>query len=211
MTTDLIPAAVLDEVEIRTALGPTYADFSAIVSPDDGDEVVYAKVERAAVYVSQVYDSSRWWIADLLVFGEAILGDRFHQLADSIGLAPATLLDYLRVGSKVPRSRRRDALRFSHHRLVAPLSPEAQTYWLDRAEREALSVRDLEEEIRKTNEPRDDGPGAMLDTVEATVVPARVVEVAKRILATAKPVASGDYIVDREQIAQLRAALGEES
>lgn len=191
-------------------LGDTWADFSTVVDPTADPDAIYDTVERLCRFFGRSLDANRFWIGDLLLFGEGMLGDRFDQAAEALGLAPRTVMDYLRVAERVPRSRRRDNLHYSHHRVVAALEPDAQTYWLDKAEADSLSVQGLEDALRVER----DGPPVVGELLgESTDAPEpdtrRVVSVARQIVAVA--IREGnDWRVPAEQMAQLRAALRNE-
>ena len=55
-------------------------------------------------------------------------------------LAYGTLANYKYVCAKIPFSRRREQVSFSHHKEVASLTPDLQSYWLDLAADEDLST-----------------------------------------------------------------------
>jgi hypothetical protein len=52
------------------------------------------------------------------------------------------------VASRVPTSRRRENLSWSHHAELAPLNAEEQEYWLERALLDRMSVHCLRNELR---------------------------------------------------------------
>jgi hypothetical protein len=101
----------------------------------------------------------RWELGDALVAGEKLWGE-----GKAYSKAQEILRDYDRdslrnianVARSVPASFRNDALSFTHHKHVAPLDPEKQKYWLDRAFREHLSTGDLKRliELEKQEEAR---------------------------------------------------------
>jgi hypothetical protein len=64
------------------------------------------------------------------------------------GYDVASLRNMAWVASQVNLSLRSDKLTWSHHVLLAPLEPEEQKRWLDRALAERLSVADLRIELR---------------------------------------------------------------
>lgn len=187
------------------ALGDTYADFARIVDLHD-EESAFDRLLAFGSFLGNSHDTMRWWIADYLVFSESALGDRFYQLAETLGLQPTTLMQYSRVGRLVPKGVRRSTLRFSHHRAVCALEPAERDRWLNRAEREALSAADLEELLRHARNGHE--PERSEPVVQASVVPARVVEAARDALKSATK-APGGFFVPAEPFAKLRAALGE--
>ena len=93
--------------------------------------------------------SAGWWIGDWLNYGNAAYGERYVRAARITGYDVQTLMNMTYVASRFEPSRRREGLSWSHHAEVAALEPKAQTRFLDRAQHERLSVRDLREEIRR--------------------------------------------------------------
>ena len=68
--------------------------------------------------------------------------------AKATGYDPKSLRNYRYVASRVSVSLRKDNLTFGHHALVASLDADSQSYWLDRAVHDRLSVEDLRSELR---------------------------------------------------------------
>lgn len=99
------------------------------------------------VALDRLHDSSNWWIADWLLIGEQRFGENLAQAAAALQRSERTLQNYAWVASHVAPSRRREALSFTHHVLVAPFDPAEQTRWLEQAEREGWSSRELGERI----------------------------------------------------------------
>jgi hypothetical protein len=64
------------------------------------------------------------------------------------GYDVASLRNMAWVASQFDPSLRSDDLSWSHHVLLAPLEPEQQQGWLERARKERLSVADLRLELR---------------------------------------------------------------
>jgi hypothetical protein len=64
------------------------------------------------------------------------------------GYDVASLRNMAWVASQFDLSLRSDKLTWSHHVLLAPLEPEEQKRWLDRALEQRLSVADLRVELR---------------------------------------------------------------
>jgi hypothetical protein len=87
--------------------------------------------------------SHQWIVADWLLWGEGAFGERHAQALNGLGVEPHTLSIWRWVASRVTYDRRRPGLSWSHHVEVARLTPDMQKYWLDRAEREGLTVSSL--------------------------------------------------------------------
>ena len=92
--------------------------------------------------------NAAWWIGDWLRYGNAKYGERYSRAATITGYDRQTLMNMVYVASRFDSSRRRGELSWSHHAEVAALPPEEQERWIDRAQAERLSVRDLRGLIR---------------------------------------------------------------
>ena len=132
---------LLRRMEQAGALGPTHLDLSQRLDLDIDN------FEAVARFLGRLHDGSKWWIADLLLEAEARFGESSYQIAAATGRSERTLGNWIYVASKVPRSRRREELSFTHHALVAPLDCQAQSKWLQRAVDERLSSRELRDAV----------------------------------------------------------------
>jgi hypothetical protein len=201
-------ATTLSGLRDAGVLGDTYADLSLVLTLQDED-ADFDTFEAIGRFLARALDACRFWLADWLIFGEGAFGDRFYQAADVTGLSETTLVDYARVAMRVPRSRRRDNLHFSHHREVAKLDPEAQTYWLDLAVERGYSTRELRDAIQAAREeaqPRLEEPGEHPDV--------DLVRVDRSLLAAIVREAAEDddpryRKVPEELIVRLAASIGE--
>jgi hypothetical protein len=88
-------------------------------------------------------------IGDWLNYGEKMYGQECWQAVDQFDYEYEYLRNLKSIAAKIPQSRRRGSLRFSHHQEVASLSEEKQDYWLRTAEEERLTVKQLRESIKK--------------------------------------------------------------
>ncbi len=199
----------LDGDAFRAVVALADGGYITPVSLDLTDpEMPYDSYESLGRYFGRMNRSCSWWVGDWLVFGEGVYGERFAQAVAATGLSEQTLLQRSYVCRNIPRSRRRAGLSFSVHLLVAKLDARAQKTWLDRAEKNGWSAKDLAaamKALRKDERPTLlDGDGEV-DADELAVV-------ARAILRDAKE--SGDpayYLIPREDMARLAAALGEEA
>lgn len=91
---------------------------------------------------------SQWWIGDWIRYGTSRWGERYAEAARVTGYDVASLRNMAWVASQFDLSLRSDKLTWSHHVLLAPLEPDEQKRWLDRALEERLSVADLRVELR---------------------------------------------------------------
>jgi N6-adenosine-specific RNA methylase IME4 len=89
----------------------------------------------------------QWALGNLWIYGERNYGDG-QRLADEIGVNYKTVRNLAAVVRRFELSRRRDNLSFSHHEAVAALPAPEQDEWLDRAERDDLSVTKLRQAVK---------------------------------------------------------------
>lgn len=158
-------------------------------------------------WLGSVRDTSAWWLADWINFGEGIYGEKYAQAVEATGRSKRTLMNYAYVGRSVARSRRREKLTYSHHVLVAPLEPDEQIRWLKEAEEHGWTVEELGGMIRgDTIDAGDDRP----PKGDAETIADRLETAARLVWRQAQRTADGDYRVPPEAMAQLAAALGEQ-
>lgn len=100
-------------------------------------------------------DSSTWWIADWLVYGETTFQDRYEEAIKQTSLSYQTLRNYTWVARRFPLARRRQVLSFSHHLEVVALEQPEQDYWLRKAEELTWSRNRLRAEVRASQATRD--------------------------------------------------------
>lgn len=91
---------------------------------------------------------SQWWIGDWIRYGAARWGEKYTEASKVTGYDVASLRNMAWVAAQFDLSLRSDKLSWSHHVLLAPLEADQQRYWLERAQRERLSVADLRLELR---------------------------------------------------------------
>jgi len=137
--------------------------------------------------ILSVAESSTWWIADWLAYGEEVFQDRYLEAVKRTNLNYQTLRNYVWVARRFEQSRRRDTLSFGHHAEVAALEVAEQEYWLRKADELNWSRNQLRREVRASLRERE-GIGTSPDggntepargARHATLVP---VEVACRVL-----------------------------
>jgi hypothetical protein len=218
MTTALLPEHRQDEDTAHDQLaldGEAFqhmkrlADAGAITATSlalDDPSMSYDTYEALGAYIGRMNRSCSWWVGDWLAFGEGAFPDRYPQAAAATGLAEQTLLNRVYVCKNVPPSRRRAALSFSVHSEVAPLPAKEQKQWLDKAERHGWTQRELRAAMKATR--KDERP-ALTDGEEPDAE--ALMEVALAILRDVTPHIDGQHqLVPNEDIARLRAALGQE-
>jgi hypothetical protein len=96
-----------------------------------------------------VRSASSWWIGDWMRYGNAHYGEKYGAASLATGYDRQTLMNLAYVASRFPVERRRANVSWSHHAELAALTEAEQEAWLDRIERDRLSVRSLREETRR--------------------------------------------------------------
>lgn len=97
-----------------------------------------------------------WWIGDWLRYGNLRYGEKYSRATQITGYDVKTLRNMVYVASRFDISRRRSNLSWSHHAVVAALSPEEQERWLELSDRERMSVRCLRLELSHARRQRDE-------------------------------------------------------
>jgi hypothetical protein len=104
--------------------------------------------QRIGEQLLAALDSSNWWLADWLAYGETAFRDRYREMIRASSLSYQTLRNYVWVARRYELSRRRDNLSFGHHAEVATLVCCEQEYWLRKAEEFGWSRNRLRAEVR---------------------------------------------------------------
>ena len=131
--------------------------------------------EQAGSRLFAFRDSSTWWIADWLVYGEHAFQDRYAEAIKRTALSYQTLRNYTWVARKFPLPRRRPALSFSHHLEAVALDQPEQDYWLRRAEELNWTRNKLRAEIRGSLQARQGEPALPAAEAATTAVSATAV------------------------------------
>lgn len=169
----------------------------------------FARYETLGAYLGAMNRACSWWVGDWLLYGEAMYGDRFAQAEKATGLTEETLLRRMRVCRGVPPSRRRAALSFSVHSEVAALPADAQTRWLNRAEKAGWTLADMRAAMREERRLNSE-PAAELPDPREPLPPEAVLQAARRVVAEGRSYGDDGWLVSREAMAQLAAAVGRE-
>jgi hypothetical protein len=131
----------------------------------------FDRIEALARMLGRLHDASKWWVADLLLYAEATFGEQASQVADATGRSPETLRRWLCVAERVPPVRRRTKLSFTHHELVAGCEAAEQREWLDRAEANGWSSRDLHGMLHPEELPARSSIAELVRELVAAAVP----------------------------------------
>jgi hypothetical protein len=181
-----IAGVVFDEIGLRFQVEIAYDDWVGI-----------------GAILGKIRDSTSWAIGDWLLAGEALFGDRVAQGIEATGRQKATLVEYARVASKVPRERRRGSLPWFHHKLVAALEPEEQMEWLDRAEATGWSSEELRGALHHGVAQRQNTSRARIEVLEL------VEDVARALIRASERLGDGYARIPEPILTRLENAVGE--
>lgn len=186
------------------------------------EDLEYSAWENIGRSLGHVRRWVQFALGDWLNFGAELYGETAFQATESTpserydiasritGLAPETLKNYASVCGRVPMSRRRIELDWSHHEVVASLEPEDQDRWLQEAVDQSWRREDLRAAIRAEQNP------ALPASEGAEVVgpelsrKEKMEAVIKLAYLQAQPLSDGDYRLPAEVYAQFAEILGEE-
>lgn len=129
-------------------------NLSAIGLKLTDPDLPFARFEELCFMLGRFHEAVRFAIGDAILIGEKLYGEEAFQAFESLHLSEDGRREYLRVSERVPRSRRRKDLSWSHHRAVASLPPVEQKEWLKRASEEGLSHHEMRDALRNGAEPR---------------------------------------------------------
>ena len=115
--------------------------------------------------LQQIEAAVQWWIGDWLNYGEQAFGEDFAQAVEETAYTDRSLANMKWVSARVDPSLRNDKLSHSHHVVVAPLPPDEQKEWLDKAEEEGMNVRQLRAAISRPQLPPNSN-GLMLGQID---------------------------------------------
>jgi N6-adenosine-specific RNA methylase IME4 len=105
-------------------------------------------------FIKAAAKASGFWLADWLRYGETRpdWSERLSQAQDMTGLSEKRLKNIRAIGA-MPESVRHPDVDFSLHEEVIGLPPREQRQWLDRAQTEGWSLRDLRLELKTAKRP----------------------------------------------------------
>ncbi|MEU5404183.1 LmbU family transcriptional regulator [Streptomyces sp. NPDC005963] len=120
--------------------------------------MAYDEWERSGRQLAGVLDSSSWWLGDWLVYGKDHYTDRYQRGIRAIGLSYQTLRNYAWVSRRFDLTRRRPTLSFQHHAELASMPVEEQDCWLERAEQQQWTTKQLRGALRAARQGEQQPP-----------------------------------------------------
>jgi hypothetical protein len=119
--------------------------------------------------IAQKVNVACWEIGDWILEGEAKWGDHYTEAAEITGFTAGSLKQYAYVARRFDSSNRFYKLGFHHHALVAAIPKEAAEQWLELAEAEQWSVRDLQAALRTVQQLPPGKPEVVVTVFKVTV------------------------------------------
>lgn len=114
----------------------------------------YDRFREICAFLGTLDQELKFAIGDAVNLGPEIFGDPAYQALELLNISEEAKREYGRVAARVPISRRKKGISWSHHRAVAALDPPAQAEWLARVRDEGLSHHALRDALRNGDEPR---------------------------------------------------------
>ena len=145
--TTLVPRDQASLVNLPATQNGGY-DLTAIGLKLTDPDLPFEEFSDLCWVLGRMHEAVRFAIGDAIRLGEELYGEEVHQALELLNLSEAGRLEYVRVATRVPRSRRRRDLSWSHHRAVASLDPVAQKTWLKRCSDEGMSHHQLRDALR---------------------------------------------------------------
>ena len=137
------------------ALPDAHWDLSGVGLRITDPNLSYGEFEHLCGVLGALHEAVRFAIGDAIIQGEALYGESAYQAFEAFQLSEEAMKEYVRVAQRVPRSRRKKGLSWSHHRAVAALEPPKQKEWLARAVEDSLSHHDLRAALRNGVAPTE--------------------------------------------------------
>lgn len=126
------------------------------------DDVTKKEWKEIGHNLSQIQGNIQFWIGDWVRFGNKknfyTSSEVYDEVVEITGFERGTIQNYKWVAEQTS-STRVEELSFSHHRVVAKLDETQQTYFLNRAIQEKLSVPELSLQVIYQNPLQNSGDG----------------------------------------------------
>lgn len=121
----------------------TMTETQLVLPPD----LPYEEWVEIGERFNRVGKSLQWLIGDWLNFGENTYPDMYSQAIELTGYSKQSLQNMKWVASRIHPSHRRESVHWSLHAEVAALPPSEQTYWLECADVERWTKRQMRDAI----------------------------------------------------------------
>lgn len=140
--------AVAEALEVAPfTIGKFEFEGNRVVATED---MTVEEWGETLAWAKHAHRASPFWVGDLLAFGEVTFPETYSQFLDAVDYESGTADNLAWVARAIPPSRRRESLPFAIHQEVAPLEPDQQDAWLDKAEAEHLTRDQVRAQIKET-------------------------------------------------------------
>jgi len=112
----------------------------------------WERYEELCATLETMEEAVGFWIGDTIIEGERLFGERAYQPWKAKGYKAERLRQYAWVAQQIPPVTR-VTLSWTHHRAVAALPEPQQAEWLQRAQDEGLTTRQLHDCVAVHREP----------------------------------------------------------
>lgn len=140
---ELSTALVPQEAGARLLADLEAAGLATAVSLDLPHDLPFERFEALCAYFGSLSHATRWWIGDLILWGDGRYQHRVEQAANLFGLAEGTLQNYASVCDRVPAKRRKYGVPFHVHAMAARMEPDQQERWLTEAAEKGWTTREF--------------------------------------------------------------------
>jgi hypothetical protein len=169
-------------------------------------DMPYERWEDLGRFLGGLGRRVNWYLGDWLNFGEMLYGQEASQAIDATtqqrydeaervtGLDHGTLMNIRSICGRIARERRRPELGFWIHAAVAPLDPEEQIEWLQRAIDESWTRAQLQDAIKDAKNPapaEDDNDGGGGGGGGGLTISERVEQAARLVWHQCQPTTDG--------------------
>lgn len=124
--------------------------------PFDQWELLMATLSRMEV-------AAQWAIGDALNYGSSRYGEKYTQAMEATGHTYQALANYAWVARAIPMESRNPHLSWTHHRVVAKLTPSDQVAFLSQAEAGDWTVEVLSTMVRDASGMEQPDPTMKVD------------------------------------------------
>ncbi len=135
--------------------------------------LTYDEWENVGRTIQTLDRSIHWALGDWINFGEHKYGEMYAQAIEATAFTEGHLRNVAYVARRYPHNKRRATLTFNHHYAAAPVEDEeGRNMWLDKAEENLWTVKELRQQIKGKT---------MLKDVETDSVPTEILATMRRI------------------------------
>jgi N6-adenosine-specific RNA methylase IME4 len=143
---------IIDVGRAETLLPGTRTVVALMLPPD----LSLGQWQDVGEKLARIAHAAMWWLGDWVRYGEtrAAWGQMYEKIIEETGKGYQTCANAKWVADAFADvSRRREKLSWGHHAEVAGLVPAEADSYLDRAERERWSVRELRRHVQRRTNP----------------------------------------------------------